>query len=103
MDHFLAQSYQCLEQLENLRDHSHGVNGGRQASREEARAFLNECSLRALNISLRAENLSNLERGRLLDILLWAGELSEALRLPAAKFSFDADRRDSSSSANSAS
>jgi hypothetical protein len=35
-----------------------------------------------LDISLQTENLNNLERSRLLDILLWAGELFLLLRAP---------------------
>jgi hypothetical protein len=46
------------------------------------RAFIEECSRKALDISLQSENLTNLERGRLLDILLWAGELFLLLRAP---------------------
>jgi hypothetical protein len=46
------------------------------------RSFLEECSRKALDVSLRSDNLSNLERGRLLDILLWAGELFIFLRAP---------------------
>jgi hypothetical protein len=46
------------------------------------RAFIEECSRKALDISLQSKNLSNLQRGRLLDILLWAGELFLLLRAP---------------------
>jgi len=46
------------------------------------RAFVEECSRKALDVSLQSEDLSNLERGRLLDILLWAGELFLLLRAP---------------------
>ncbi len=46
------------------------------------RAFIEECSRKALDVSLQSEDLSNLERGRLLDILLWAGELFLLLRAP---------------------
>jgi len=46
------------------------------------RAFVEECSRKALDVSLQSENLSNLQRGRLLDILLWAGELFLLLRAP---------------------
>jgi len=35
---------------------------------------------KALDVSLQSESLSNLQRGRLLDILLWAGELFLLLR-----------------------
>jgi len=31
------------------------------------RAFVEECSRKALDVSLQSENLSNLQRGRLLD------------------------------------
>jgi hypothetical protein len=72
-----VQSYQALEQIEKNRDHTHLL---RESGRADARTFLDECSLQALAVSLRSNNLSNLERGRLLDILLWAGELSESLR-----------------------
>ena len=46
------------------------------------RAFIEECSRKALDVSLQSEDLSNLQRGRLLDILLWAGELFLLLRAP---------------------
>src|SRR5258708_3822851 len=46
------------------------------------RAFIDECSRKALDVSLQSEDLSNLHRGRLLDILLWAGELFLLLRAP---------------------
>jgi len=46
------------------------------------RAFIEECSQKALEVSLQYENLSNLERARLLDILLWASELFLILRAP---------------------
>jgi hypothetical protein len=50
------------------------------------RAFIEECSRKALDISLHSKTLSNLERGRLLDILLWAGELFLLLRAPRLTF-----------------
>jgi hypothetical protein len=50
------------------------------------RAFIEECSRKALDVSLQSENLSNLQRGRLLDILLWAGELFLLLRAPRLVF-----------------
>ena len=46
------------------------------------RGFVEECSRRTLDLSLHCENLTNLQRGRLLDILLWAGELFLLLRAP---------------------
>jgi hypothetical protein len=78
LNHFLLRCYERLEGLEPR---------GRKFSAEPVdvgsmRAFIEECSRKALDVSLQAENLSNLQRGRLLDILLWAGELFLLLRAP---------------------
>ncbi len=78
LDHFLSR---CYERLENLEPR------GRKFSNEPddlapMRAFIEECSRKALDISLHSKNLTNLQRGRLLDILLWAGELFLLLRAP---------------------
>jgi hypothetical protein len=78
LNHFLLRCYAKLE----------AVDPRGQKSREERvdlaamRAFIEECSRRALEISLRREDLTNLERARLLDILLWASELFLVLRAP---------------------
>lgn len=50
------------------------------------RAFVEECSRSALDVALHCEELDNLQRGRLLDILLWAGELFVLLRAPRSSF-----------------
>lgn len=78
LNHFLLRCYARLE----------AVDPRGQKSCEERvdlaamRAFIEECSLRALEVSLRRANLTNLERARLLDILLWASELFLILRAP---------------------
>ncbi len=78
LNHFLLRCYEKLE----------AVDPRGQKYREERvhlasmRAFIEECSNRALEISLQCENLTNLERARLLDILLWASELFLVLRAP---------------------
>src|SRR5438105_9001583 len=78
LNHFLLRCYAKLEMLDQRG----------QKSREERvdlaamRAFIEECSRRALEISLQRDNLTNLERARLLDILLWASELFLVLRAP---------------------
>jgi hypothetical protein len=78
LTHFLLRCYARLE----------AVDPRGQKSREERvdlaamRAFIEECSQRALEVSLHYENLTNLERARLLDILLWASELFLILRAP---------------------
>src|SRR6202158_6436660 len=78
LNHFLLRCYEKLEGLDPR---------GRRFSAEPVdlasmRAFIEECSRKALDISLQSQNLSNLQRGRLLDILLWAGELFLLLRAP---------------------
>jgi len=83
LNHFLLRCYERLESLDPR---------GRQFCAEPLdaaamRAFIEECSRKALDVSLHSENLSNLERGRLLDILLWAGELFLLLRAPRFTFS----------------
>jgi hypothetical protein len=40
----------------------------------------NECARRALEVSLRAQSLNNLDRARLLDILLWSGDIVSSSR-----------------------
>ncbi|HEY6945257.1 MAG TPA: hypothetical protein VI431_08950, partial [Candidatus Acidoferrum sp.] len=78
LNHFLLRCYSKLEALD--------PRG--QKFREERvdlasmRAFIEECSHKALEVSLQNENLTNLERARLLDILLWASELFLILRAP---------------------
>lgn len=78
LNHFLMRCYEGLDGLDPR---------GRKFSAEpidmvSMRAFIEECSRKALDVSLQSQNLSNLQRGRLLDILLWAGELFLLLRAP---------------------
>jgi hypothetical protein len=78
LNHFLLRCYEKLEGLDPR---------GRKFSAEPVdvasmRAFIEECSRKALDVSLQSKNLNNLQRGRLLDILLWAGELFLLLRAP---------------------
>jgi len=78
LNHFLLRCYEKLEGLDPR---------GRRFSAEPLdlaymRAFIEECSRKALDISLQSQSLTNLQRGRLLDILLWAGELFLLLRAP---------------------
>ena len=64
LDHFLSQCYGYFDCLDARR----------------TKTFVEECSRQALDVSLRYSNITNLQRGRLLDILLWAGELFIMLR-----------------------
>jgi hypothetical protein len=78
LNHFLSRCYKELERLDpRARKFSDGP-----VDLVAMRAFVEECSRRALDVSLQSKNLSNLQRGRLLDILLWAGELFLLLRAP---------------------
>ena len=85
LDHFFSSCYERLDQIEPLvRRYSLDV-----AEARAVRAFLQECSDRALFISLRYDLLTNLERSRLLEILLSCSELQLLLRrLPPALSDF---------------
>ncbi len=82
LNHFLLRCYAQLE----------AVDPRGQKSRQERvdlaamRAFVEECSHKALEVCLHSQSLTNLERARLLDILLWASELFLVLRAPRVTF-----------------
>lgn len=78
LNHFLSR---CYEKLEGLDPRGRKFSG-EPVDLASMRAFVEECSGKALDVSLQSKNLSNLQRGRLLDILLWAGELFLLLRAP---------------------
>jgi hypothetical protein len=78
LNHFLLR---CYEKLEGLDPRGRTFNS-ETVDLVSMRAFIEECSRKALDISLQSENLTNLQRGRLLDILLWAGELFLLFRAP---------------------
>jgi hypothetical protein len=82
LNHFLLRCYERLEGLDP-RGRKHSAQPLEVVS---MRAFIEECSRKALDVSLQSENLTNLQRGRLLDILLWAGELFLLLRAPRLVF-----------------
>ena len=78
LNHFLLRCYERLEGLDP-RCQKFAIEPVDVAA---MRAFVEECSRKALDVSLQSKNLDNLQRGRLLDILLWAGELFLLLRAP---------------------
>jgi hypothetical protein len=90
LNHFLPRCYEKLEALDP-RCRKLRVESVDLAS---MRAFIEECSRKALDVSLHSETLTNLERGRLLDILLWAGELFLLLRAPRLALPESADSAD---------
>lgn len=82
VDHFIELCYENLHRID-----PRGQQGARLSLELPVlRAFIEECSRRALEVAMRCETLDNLQRGRLLDILLWAGELFLLLRAPRHVF-----------------
>lgn len=71
LQHFLAQSYEDLDRLDATARSAHLNHTGATT----LKIFVDECSRCALEVSLQCEHLDNLARARLLDILLWTGEL----------------------------
>ncbi len=76
LQHFLSRCYDWLDTLDPL------VRGKFRSDAETARAqsLVEECSNRALLVSLRCETLCNLDRSRLLDILLRSSDMLFQLR-----------------------
>lgn len=71
LNHFVSRCYADLERLDRR-----VRNGGWNLTENSTlKAFAEECSLKALELSLSGCATDNLQRGRLLDILLWAGEI----------------------------
>ncbi len=81
LDHFLSSCYERLDELEPVVCHRTLETAENQAVGE----FLEECSKRTLLICLRHDPLSNLNRSRLLGILLQVGHLQIQLRQPVLK------------------
>jgi hypothetical protein len=79
LQHFLTRCYEWLDQLDPA------ARSPFSTSNEIARvrSLVEECSNRALLVSLRCEALTNLDRSRLLDILLRSSDLLFLLRVPA--------------------
>jgi hypothetical protein len=82
LNHFIELCYENLQRID-----PRGQKMGRaNLDLASLRAFIEECSRRALDVALHCDDISNLQRGRLLDILLWAGELFLLLRAPSRGF-----------------
>ena len=82
VDHFIDLCYENLQRIDPRGRHSDRM----VLELPAMRTFIEECSRRALEVAMRCEDLDNLQRGRLLDILLWAGELFILLRAPRKTF-----------------
>lgn len=82
INHFLCMCYENLEQL----DPRGRKTGLEDFDPEATKKFVEECSRQALDVSLQCPDINNLQRGRLLDILLWAGELFVVMRTSPVGF-----------------
>ncbi|HLZ13051.1 MAG TPA: hypothetical protein VKP58_10730 [Candidatus Acidoferrum sp.] len=69
-DHFVLRSYEFLEQIDSERR----KNNNDSRFTTNLKESMNEYLRGALEVSLKCEALSNLQKARLLDIMLWAGE-----------------------------
>jgi len=75
-DHFISTCYQRLDRFEEIRK-SPGLNASES---ESARRFIHECTRLADEMEHAALNLDNLDRAKLLYIILSASELGRHLR-----------------------
>lgn len=82
LNHFIDL---CYENLQRIDPRAQRI-GRVPLDLPNLRAFIEECSRRALEVALHCQDIDNLQRGRLLDILLWAGELFLLLRAPRRGF-----------------
>ena len=76
LDHFCTRCYEFLDGIDRRQQWNQATPG----SAVEHVLIADECARRALDICMSATILNNLERARLLDILLWCGDISNALR-----------------------
>jgi PilZ domain len=74
--HFINVCYERLESYEEKRK-GHTLS---LTDAESMRRFINECSRQADEIEQKADDLDNLERAKLVDIILTASELGRHLR-----------------------
>ena len=78
LEHFLSSCYERLDYLEPM-VRSRSLE---ERHRRAVYAFLEECSDRALLLALQQEHLTNLDRSRLLNILLLTRHLQLILKYP---------------------
>jgi len=79
LQHFFTQCYERLDRIDPV------VRRPRLDAREvqRARTLLQECANQTLLVCLRHEPLNNLDKSRLLEILLQCGDLQVLLHRPA--------------------
>ena len=71
LDHFCSRSYEILHAL----DKRNQLNATTRPATDEQLQIADECARRTLDICMSKMLLNNLERARLLDILLWCGDV----------------------------
>jgi hypothetical protein len=74
--HFISHCYARLERFEEMQK-AHRLS---VADAESVRRFINQCSRQADEIEHSTKDLDNLDRARLLHIILWANEVGSFLR-----------------------
>lgn len=82
LEHFFEKCYERLDAFEPM-VRSRPLDA---AAAQAARAFLEDCSDRALTICFRHPTLTNSDRSKLLDILLLCGDLRLQVRKPPLDF-----------------
>jgi len=85
LDHFCTRCYEFLDGIDRCQQ----LNQAAPDSAVEHVLIADECARRALDICMSATILNNLERARLLDILLWCGDISSAQRPKNLRAEFD--------------
>ncbi len=75
-EHFMIT---CYEQLDTCTE-SLNERPFNDRKAEAVKQFVHECVEQATNLAEKTKDLTNLERARLVDILLWAGRLGRRLR-----------------------
>src|SRR5258708_40339522 len=82
-EHFISRCYAQLERFDEMQK-AHRLN---MPDAETVRRFINQCSRQADEIEHTTKDLGNLERARLLHIILWANEVGSYLRRSPRKVS----------------
>jgi hypothetical protein len=70
-EHFLVACYEALGRI----DRGMGLRARDATEAREAKRVAHECARGVLDVSLNAAELSNLQKARLLDVLLWADDI----------------------------
>ena len=75
IEHFCTRCYELLEPIDQRNS-----NGLSQTFTAEQALLADECARRAIDVCLSASAPNNLDRARLLDIVLWCGDIGTSFR-----------------------